>query len=607
MSEKQPQWGLTQPISTTEPTKQELALNEALLAELKSQNNFEAPEETKKRTSVIGHLKKVTQAFVRHVGQHKGLNRNVVDSAGGNVFTFGSYRLGVYGPGSDIDTLIVAPKHVTREDFFEHFPVLLERMSPSGAIEKLTPVPDAHVPIMKLEYTGVDIDLIFARLAVSTIPPDLKLTENNLLRGLSETDIMSINGTRVTDEILQLIPQPKTFRHALRAIKLWAQRRAVYANVLGFPGGVAWAMMVARICQLYPKACGSIIVLRFFHLIADWPWPRPILLKPIEDLPLNHRIWNPQVYPSDGRHLMPIITPAYPSMCATHNISRSTKKVIMREINRAKDVAQDIFAGKRGWKDLFEKHTFFTHEYKYYLNINAASRTKEAQQIWSGLVQSKVRKLILAIESSDAGIAFVQPFTKGFDRVHRCKTDEEIEMVKQGILDFQASDVQTETTDQASDIKQSMAAEGEGDIHMPTAENGKPAHETDQQGISTIYTTTFYVGIELEKDRKSLDISMPVNDFKWQCTEWPQYNANLNSIRIVHTRNYDLPDDVFEAGEAKPSRAKKTKQAKPNETSAAKKRTQREAGLEVRESILSSNLLLYCNCKGVISRSSGLI
>lgn len=71
--------------------------------------------------------------------------------------------------------------------------------------------------------------------------------------------------------------------------------RAIYANVMGFPGGVAWAMMVARICQLYPHATGSVVVNRFFHLLSTWPWPRPILLKNMEDGPLQVRIWNPQV------------------------------------------------------------------------------------------------------------------------------------------------------------------------------------------------------------------------------------------------------------------------------------------------------------------------
>ncbi|KAI5292993.1 polynucleotide adenylyltransferase [Ascosphaera acerosa] len=161
--------------------------------------------------------------------------------------------------GSDIDTLVVAPKHVLIEDFFADFPRLLEQMSPPGAIEKLTPVPDAFVPLIKIEFSGISIDLIFARLPIHSVPLSLDLRNTDLLRGLNEKEIRSVNGTRVTDEILELVPQQKTFRLALRAIKLWAQRRAIYSNVVGFPGGVAWAMLVARVCQLYPRATGSVI------------------------------------------------------------------------------------------------------------------------------------------------------------------------------------------------------------------------------------------------------------------------------------------------------------------------------------------------------------
>lgn len=42
-------WGETPPISTVLPTPEHIALDEALIAELKSQNNFEMPEETNKR------------------------------------------------------------------------------------------------------------------------------------------------------------------------------------------------------------------------------------------------------------------------------------------------------------------------------------------------------------------------------------------------------------------------------------------------------------------------------------------------------------------------------------------------------------------------------
>lgn len=62
---------------------------------------------------------------MRKVSLSRGLSEAAANAAGGKIFTFGSYRLGVHGPGSDIDTLCVVPKHVLREDFFDVFEQML--------------------------------------------------------------------------------------------------------------------------------------------------------------------------------------------------------------------------------------------------------------------------------------------------------------------------------------------------------------------------------------------------------------------------------------------------------------------------------------------------
>ena len=446
------------------------------------------------RKITLQFIQRVTTDFVKAVSKSKNLPPSIVDAAGGKIFTYGSYRLGVYGPGSDIDTLVVVPKHVTREDFFEQFPTTLKRMAPPDAIEEMTPVPDAFVPIIKLEISRISIDLIFARLAISSVASNLTLKDSSILRGLEERDMRSLNGTRVTDEILDLVPQQKTFRTALRGIKLWAQRRAIYANIMGFPGGVAWAMMVARVCQLYPRATGSVVIGKFFRIMRQWKWPQPVLLKNIEDGPLQVRVWNPKLYNGDRWHLMPIITPAYPSMCATHNITLSTKTIIEREWDRAGDITDKIYMGQAQWKDLFSKHTFFTLDYKYYLSINAASRTKDAQHVWSGLVESKIRLLVQNLEN-EPSIGVARPFNKGFNRVHNCKDEEAVDAVIAGDLQHQAEDVGTETTDTIKDPKQAAAAQGDAD--GMTMLDGNTVGSVSGTDTMTMYTTTYYIGIEL--------------------------------------------------------------------------------------------------------------
>lgn len=100
------------------------------------------------------------------------------------------------------------------------------------------------MPIITSVVSGIPIDFLFARLALPAIPDDLELKDDNLLKNLDERCVRSLGGTplsaviiitrnsgfeilgsRVTDQILRLVPNVEVFRLALRCVKLWAQSK----------------------------------------------------------------------------------------------------------------------------------------------------------------------------------------------------------------------------------------------------------------------------------------------------------------------------------------------------------------------------------------------
>lgn len=177
----------------------------------------------------------------------------------------------------------------------------------------------------------------------------------------------------------------------------------------------------------------------------------------------------------------------------------STKRIVIRELERGGDIADKILTGQLQWKDLFSKHEFFTKGYKYYLSIISASRNKDAQKVWSGHVESKVRLLVSNLETQGS-IEIARPFNKGFQREHICKNEDEIEAVIGGTLIYQAPDVKTETTDVSKDPKHMAAAQGDADdLEMP---NGTSEVATNGDEYYTIHTTTYYVGIELSQGQQ---------------------------------------------------------------------------------------------------------
>lgn len=122
----------------------------------------------------------------------------------------------------------------------------------------------------------------------------------------------------------------KTLKFCIRALKLWAKRRGVYKNVLGFLGGISLEIMAARVGQLCPKALPSKLLYYFFMVYAAWKWPQPVGLTDINpnSCDLNLPVWGSgPTEMNDRRHVAPIITPSYPAQNATANVSKSTLKV----------------------------------------------------------------------------------------------------------------------------------------------------------------------------------------------------------------------------------------------------------------------------------------
>ncbi|KAI0253510.1 Poly(A) polymerase central domain-containing protein [Lactifluus subvellereus] len=521
MDNSQGYLGITPPISTSESSEREKEVTATLMEELRRQNTMESDEEARTREIVLGRLVALVKSFVRTVCLARGLSEAAAEAAGGKFFTFGSYRLGVHGPGTDIDVLCVVPRHVSREDFFDVFDGMLRNME---GVTEVSGVPDTDVPIITLKISGIPIDLLMARLALSSIPDDLTLQDDNLLRNLDYRCIRSLGGPRVTDQILRLVPNVNVFRDALRCIRLWASRRAIYSEVDGFLGGVAWSILVARICQLYPNAVAGTIVIRFFIIMYQWAWPQPVLLEQIEDGPPQVRVWDPKLYPGDRAHRMPIIKPTYPATCVTHNVTASTQMVMTEEFKKGlagtfqhgADIVDKVIVGTAEWSELFAKHDFF-HKYRYYLQIIASTGQHELQIKWAGTVESRLRQLVMKLELVDS-LTLAHPFVKCFEQVAYCISDEEVRLVAQG-----------ESTE-------AIAKRKAEDIE-------------DIEGARPVYSTTFYVGLGIEAKQRALDISWPTTEFTKMVKSWDKFDELKMGVIVRHIKSAALPDNVFDPGE----------------------------------------------------------
>jgi poly(A) polymerase len=181
----------------------------------------------------------------------------------------------------------------------------------------------------------------------------------------------------------------------------------------GFLGGINWAILVAWVCKNHPRASTSNLLEIFFRVFASWKWANPVLLQPIQQTPPKGVVelpaWNPDVNPRDGLHIMPIITPAYPSMNSSYNVGFPQLRSIQNEMILA---CNHLRKHKNDFAALFKPSDFFSrHEHFLQVTIRAANRQDFVE--WFRLVESRLRVLITDLETEQV---HAWPFARFFDR-----------------------------------------------------------------------------------------------------------------------------------------------------------------------------------------------
>ncbi len=455
------------------------------------------------------------------------------------LIPFGSYRLGVHSVTSDLDLLTLAPPSITRSDFFSSLVSILQN---DKRCKNVHPIPTAYTPVIKFvlqcgektaastddeEIHNIHIDLVFARVSDTT-----KLQEYHKRKTLAvqyriddidlqdqdEIGIRCLNGARVTQMILDSVRNDvRKFQVVLCAVKQWAQVRGIYSNVLGFLGGVNWAILVAWVCKHYPDANVSRTLNIFFEVFSKWQWNTPVLLGDrIADAPpicdpltktraIQLPAWNPSINPRDGLHLMPIITPAYPSMNSSYNVDFPQLRCIQHEmiltssmLSRSTPIANKVHASTENiYRKLFQPSDFF-ERHEQYIQINISSTNEADFTKWFRFVESKLRNLISSLETTEV---HAWPFARFFEvNKYQSKTDEIAETCK-----------------------------------------------TTSKNPVCGYEKCFFIGLRFAPGIDAIDVRHLTMDFLFKVNNWDSRNESTMDLTLAYLSASDIPLYTLEA------------------------------------------------------------
>jgi poly(A) polymerase len=261
---------------------------------------------------------------------------------------------------------------------------------------------------------GFSVDVAVAILIFDRVPSPFSsqaLIENTV----DEKSALALVGPSNSDALLDLVPDAHRFRQLLRFIKLWAKKNFIYSNAFGFLGGMAWSLLCAFICQLYPCATVPALVIRFFRVMKGWNWAvTEISVAPVQPIS-KWGGWNK--HNVRDRALVRIITPVAPLQNAAFNVTQSALGIITKRMWDAdKCFPFESFVGDGGCRQLLNScsralaHQNFFSSFQKFIIFEVCSPTQDEHIGWRGLVESQLRKLISIIHDCVEQVHYLHPY-----------------------------------------------------------------------------------------------------------------------------------------------------------------------------------------------------
>lgn len=268
----------------------------------------------------------------------------------------------------------------------------------------------------------------------------------------------------------------------------------------------------------------STIVSRFFFVYSQWKWPLPVILKAIVPETMGHKVWNPLQYPRDKLDVMPIITPAYPSINSAHNVLQSTLALMIDEFHRGHQIMQKCAAGECSWNDLFEKNNFFSR-YKGYVQVIASAASSEDHIKWQGYLKSRLHNLVSNLEKTP-NLKYAQPYTDGI-RLVPC------EPLSGSTPSLPAPNVATNSPSSPIPCAASPPT-------VPTPNNQTttvtPTLETPS------FRTSYFLGLVFSSVK--VNLTEAVNNFTEEVKEWWMRSETMH-VTVSYCKRQLLPAYVF--------------------------------------------------------------